>query len=198
MKSLVSNKDKNTVRLPISLGIGISVAVDENEGKSYMILTPFQYISFITSMFTGLFMLAVRLIEPYFWFVFKKAILYCYGTPYTEEQLKEKESKLMDTTTAFLKSSLNIDLVHIILKCISQECTKKEYDNLEDELKDEDFTETYPFYINEVEIENAEEWHIFNEVQNNEYQDLNEMPNTDQNLIINESIKVTELAPKVF
>lgn len=110
---------KDVYYIPGPLSVG-NVEYIHN-GRPYMKLDSFQFISFIASMSTGIFMGIIRLFEPYFLFLFKQAFFTLYGLPYTEEQLEERQSKITDMTSAFLKSSLNIELVHIILKAISDE-----------------------------------------------------------------------------
>lgn len=87
----------------------------EKEDKHYMDYKPLQMLSFIASIMTGLIMAIIRCLEPYFAFLLKKTFKSFYGIPLLQEELLDKK-QLTDTITQFLNSSLNIELVHIILK----------------------------------------------------------------------------------
>ena len=67
---------------------------------------------------TGIFLTLLRINEPYFYFVFYKTIMEFFGEVLSEEDLIKEES-LDDTLSTFLSSSLNVELVHIILKGIT-------------------------------------------------------------------------------
>jgi len=63
-----------------------------------------------------------------------------YGIPWTIDDEQEKYGKVDDTISTFLNSSLNIELVHIILKSITDDCKNQDrvdlawervYDNFE-------------------------------------------------------------------
>ena len=111
----------STVRFPN--GFFQKVWVKDGD-KKYMDLNTYQIISFISSISTGFIMGLIRLMEPYFLFLLKTFFKSVYGIPLENEEEDKKNSKLSDTITAYLNSSLNIELVHIILKAITQEWTK--------------------------------------------------------------------------
>ena len=208
------NDENGYVYIPSALGMTSQANIDIEDKVSHVKLTVFQYISYIASMSTGIFMLGARLMEPYFWFVFKKAILYCYGTPYTEEELKRKESKFTDTTSAFLQSSLNVELVHILLKCISEKCSEKLDPRTEsrNEVFDTDYEFKREFMLHQIKIENAREWNLLNQQSIIGYQSLDEQSDEEEKgrdtlrthesnmntVTINQAIEIIELAPKVF
>lgn len=198
------DEDENMqlIRAPFAFGMAVYVQVESfgDDTSRHMRLTPFQYISFVASMSTGLFMGVIRLFEPYFFFLFKKAFFTLFGQPYTEEQLDEKQNQITDTTNAFLKSSLNIELVHIILKAISEECTKIE-DAVSRDCKvlDQDFDHRRKFFLHEIEIKDPKEWRLVDVAkQTDNFKLLEEESSNDDFLIINEDIEIKEIAPKVF
>lgn len=65
---------------------------------------------------TGIFLALIRLNEPFFKFLIKKFVLNCFGI------IHEIEGDGVQTKTlsTFLASSLNVELVHIILKGIKK------------------------------------------------------------------------------
>ena len=65
---------------------------------------------------TGIFLALIRLHEPYFKFILKKFSLGCFGIVLDVESDGVKSK----TLSTFLASSLNIELVHIILKGIKK------------------------------------------------------------------------------
>ena len=150
----------------LRMPVGTYIQVIVKDGKKYMNLTGFQVVSFIASLSTGLVMGIIRCFEPYFLFLLKKTIKAVYGVPLTEEEISRKKNKMTDTVSAFLNSSLNIELVHIILKAITQECTKTRLSFGEWKSfipVDEYFDETKEYTINEIEISNPKEWGLFEE-----------------------------------
>jgi hypothetical protein len=191
----------HTIRAP--MGIYITVLKDE---KNYMHLTTFQILSFIASISTGLLMGIIRCFEPYFYFLLKKTIKAFYGIPLSEEEITKKNSKLTDTFAAFLNSSLNIELVHIILKAITQECTKTSLPK--DGWKtfiplDQDFDERKIYEMHEIEIKDPKKWKLFDDKSGKALKTNNldgEKPyNAEKDtLMINENISIEELAPKIF
>lgn len=186
--------------------MGFYVKVLTND-KKYMELTTFQVISFIASISTGLVMGIIRCFEPYFHFLLKKTIKAFYGIPLSEEEINKKDSQMTDTIAAFLNSSLNIELVHIILKAITQECTKTSLpkDGWRNFIPlDQDFDEKKKYEMHEIEIKDPKKWKLFDEpvkelvrININVFgvQPYNQETDT---LIINEDISIEELAPKIF
>ena len=174
------------------------------EDKEYMDLDTFQVISFIASISTGFIMGLIRLMEPYFLFILKTFIKSLYGIPLADDEEDKKTSKLSDTITAFLSSSLNIELVHIILKAITQECTKTtipagDWNSFVP--LDSDFEEKKKYPIEEIEIKDPSKWNLLSgavksmKLAPNLFGKLDKDPTT---IIINEDISVEELAPKIF
>jgi len=188
----------------IRLPVGTYIQVIGDEDKKYMDLTTLQLISFIASLSTGLVMGIIRCFEPYFLFLLKKTIKAVYGVPLTEEEIAKKNSKMTDTISAFLNSSLNIELVHIILKAITQECTKTELpkDGWKSYIPlDANFEERRKYDLNEIVITDPKKWGLFNEPADDLAKSLNAGVLNDQSqesLIINEDISIEELAPDIF
>ena len=70
-----------------------------------------------TSMFsTGILLAIVRLFEPFFLFLIKQSTWMCFGILLDEDE----EGIKSETLSTFLASSLNVELVHIILKGIKK------------------------------------------------------------------------------
>jgi len=180
------------------LGIGMNVWVSE---KNYMELNTIQIISFLASMSTGLVMGVIRCFEPYFHFLLLKTIKAFYGIPLSEEEIDKRKNKLTDTIATFLNSSLNIELVHIILKAISQECTKTELpvEGWKSFIPiDDHFKEKAKHNINEIVIKDPEKWNLIDQgVKKNKNTEFHETIQ-ENGLIIREDISVKELAPKIF
>lgn len=191
---------KQLIMMP--MGFVTEVWVDPD--KHYMDLNFLQVASFLASISTGLIMGVIRSFEPYFHFLLKKTIKAFYGIPLSEEEIDKNNSQLTDTIAAFLNSSLNIELVHIILKAITQECTKtsiplndwKSFVPL-----DQDFNEKKRYPITEIEVTDPQKWNLFENPINAMRLGIDVLAveaNQNETLIINEDISVTELAPKIF
>uniref|UniRef100_A0A7S3JEQ7 PIPK domain-containing protein n=1 Tax=Euplotes harpa TaxID=151035 RepID=A0A7S3JEQ7_9SPIT len=191
---------KTYVRFPN--GVYSQVWVKPGE-KNYMELTTIQFISFIANISTGFVMGAIRCMEPYFIFLLKRFFKTLFGQPTANDDGKG-DNKINDTVAAFLNSSLNIELVHIILKAITLECTKTEIPT--DDWKyfiplDSDFEEKKVYPINEIEINDAAKWKLFSEPVKGLKIGINVLGFEDRDsdtLIINEDSSVEELAPKIF
>ena len=152
-------------------------------------------ISFTASLSTGFVLAVIRFMEPYFQFLIKKTFKSLYGINIDYEEEAKKNSNLSDTYSAFLNSSLNIELVHIILKSITEECTRTWIiESTQDAaICDSHFSEVNEYELDEIKI-NAKQWQICDAGEDDEQRALL----NDDFVFINEDIKVTELAPKVF
>lgn len=72
------------------------------------------YVSGISMFSTGIVLASIRLFEPFFSFLIKKFIMNCFGIVIDEDS----EGVNTKTLSTFLASSLNVELVNIILKGI--------------------------------------------------------------------------------
>ena len=122
----------------------------------------------------------------------------------------QKQAILNSNQASFLMSSYNIELVHIILKAVSEYTvgTPKSTHNYK-VYQGYDFKNKNKFTIDAVQIENYKNWDISHVVDKTE-KDEKEMVElnrrgTDQTILdekesltINEDIMVTEYAPDVF
>ena len=120
-----------------------------------------------------------------------------YGIPWTINDEQEKYGELSDTISTFLNSSLNIELVHIILKSITDDCKNQKRLDLpwKDIYNDFDkywVKEKHDYY--EIEIEDPDAWAIDN-LSKSKKKEFN----TNKKIIrITEDIEVTQLAPEIF
>lgn len=121
-----------------------------------------------------------------------------YGKPWTIDNEQEKYGKLDDTISTFLNSSLNIELVHIILKSITDDC--KNHDSDESPIPWNEIYKNFDQYnvkkkhdYYEIEIEDPDSWAIENIDQ------VKKEPGHVKKIIrITEDIEVTQLAPEIF
>lgn len=72
------------------------------------------YISGFTAFSTGILLAAVRLYEPFFFFIIKQNIYMWFGEVLDADGIKT------EPLSTFLASSLNVELVHVILKGIKK------------------------------------------------------------------------------
>lgn len=73
----------------------------------------------MTAMLTGLIMAMIRIKEPYFKFLLKKEMKSWFGILMDEKEIENSKYYINDTLTTFLTCSLNVELVHVILKSIA-------------------------------------------------------------------------------
>ena len=73
---------------------------------------------------SGIILSAIRMLEPYFQVLVCKKVYQFYGDEYELESVgfgTEKDRQMAtDTLNTFLTSSLNVELVFVILKCIGE------------------------------------------------------------------------------
>jgi hypothetical protein len=109
---------------------GIVGQVWINDREKVVTMEVNQVVSLMATISTGLLMAFIRCFEPYFIFVCRKCFYRIYGKPWTIDDEQEAYGKLDDTISTFLNSSLNIELVHIILKSITDDCKKQDKSNI--------------------------------------------------------------------
>jgi hypothetical protein len=100
---------------------GIAAEIWINGEKKEIQMETSQIVSLFATLSTGLIMAIIRCFEPYFIFICRKVFFMIYGKPWTIDDEQKKYGKLDDTISTFLNSSLNIELVHIILKSITDD-----------------------------------------------------------------------------
>ena len=172
-----------------------------------MDLTFFQLVSFIASISTGFVMGVIRWMEPYFHFLLRKYFKSLFGIPLSQKEIDKKNRQITDTIAAFLNSTLNIELVHIILKAITQEWTRTKIP--EEDCTSfiplmSDYSETKSYEIHEIEIKDTSNWKVLSEPVDTMKLGIDIVGFDDDNghgsdtTIINEDISIEELAPKIF
>ena len=106
-------------------------------------------ISSFAMFSTGILLAIVRLFEPFFLFLIKQFIYMCFGVLLDEEE----EGVYTETLSTFLASSLNVELVHIILKGIKRfSSVKIEQEN------DAEGIKLRIQRLNRIKIKNPEMW----------------------------------------
>jgi len=84
------------------------------------------YLSSMMCFCMGIFLTAIRLFEPLFRVILIKQAYEFFGDLYDEEKSDEKNKQLNnDSLSTFLNSSLNVELVFIILKSITTFSSRK-------------------------------------------------------------------------
>lgn len=114
-------------------------------------------------MMTGLVMASIRAREPYFKFLLKSKVYEWFGILMDEKEITESEQYMNDTLVTFLTSSLNVELVHIILESITKYSKAKaivpdmaNYLNY----KEQNFKEKNCFSLDTIKIRNPEKWKV--------------------------------------
>lgn len=120
---------------------------------------------------------------------------------------KESEKTQVEgTLLSFLMSSLNIELVHIILSAVSERTvgTAKSKNNFK-VYNDYDHKSCNEFVLDSIEIEDKDNWDVAQVTNNQDMRRLTEgrretlkAVSLDRKLVINEDIHVIEYAPDVF
>lgn len=109
------------------------------------------------AMLTGAFMSIVRLTEDIF-LQQAKALLYTFYGVGVEEK---SHSKIEGTLLSFLNSSLNLELVHIILTTVSKNTVGTPKSNTNYKVyQDYDHTNVNHYVMDEITIENRQDWDV--------------------------------------
>ena len=159
---------------------------------------------------TGILMSIVRMREPVFKAILKRFTWQYFGELTDDEQ--GKSSGMDSTLLSFLMSSLNIELVHIILTTVSKNTvgTPKSKDSFK-VYQNYDHSNMNTFVLDSITIEDRQQWDLNLVQQNDQSAAIRRSTRKDtltkrelviaefQNkLVINEDIEVTEYAPDVF
>lgn len=163
-----------------------------------------QVLSLVTTISTGLIMAIIRCLEPYFLFICRKLFYMIYGIPWTIEDEQDSYGKLDDTINILLNSSLNIELVHIILKSITDDCKNSErldvttvkWSEIYNNFEQYNVKEKHDYY--EIEIEDPDKWAI-DQFEPENKEDIKDEDNNEKKIItVTEDIEVIQLAPDIF
>ena len=140
--------------------------------------------------------------EPFFKFLLKKAIYGLFGMRIEESEDQEKHFGC--TLNQLLLSSLNVELVCIILKGVVK-FSKVSLDDI-DPTKDQ-FKVRRKCFLNRIKIKEPEKWDVekqhdqpLNDSDSNAIRNSNPYLNKPLNkdLTINEAVQITEYAPALF
>jgi len=159
---------------------------------------------------TGFLMSVVRVREPIFWRQARTYFWQFWGEIIPEDTDLDGANSSANSSTllSFLMSSLNIELVHIILTAVSEKTvgTAKSIDD-HHVYMNYDHTNENTFIIDCIEIPDREEWDVgavftkgpLDRKRNSTFR-KDGAPEVEfqKKLIINEDIRVTEYAPDVF
>lgn len=143
----------------------------------------------------------IRVQEPQVLTAVKSFFWQCFGIHYEEDLDHEVKGTLIQ----FLTSSVTVELVHLILKTVS-EYTVGTSKGSEKVYQGYDFKNKNSFTLDAIEIENPENWTVGTpsaKKSNHKAFNLAEgsasLHNDEKNLlVINEDMVVTEYAPDVF
>lgn len=76
-------------------------------------------LTIYVSLATGLILSMIRGLEPYFKYVVVKTWRSWFGEALDLDEKEVKENYVNDSLATFLTSSLNVELVHVILQAIT-------------------------------------------------------------------------------
>ena len=76
-----------------------------------------------SALCTGLVISLVRASEPYFFFVIKKEVWSWFGELLTQTEIDNSHGTESESLSTVLASSLNVELVNVILESISTRCS---------------------------------------------------------------------------
>ncbi|CDW83493.1 phosphatidylinositol phosphate kinase [Stylonychia lemnae] len=133
------------------------------DAEKETLMNVLQNISIITAMCTGTIMSLIRIQEPYFKFLIKKQFKAFFGILMEEKDIQNSQQYINDSLATFLTSSLNVELVHVILESITKHTVGKLYtgaDYLSYLNEAKNFTEKNRFNMDTIQIRNPEKWKV--------------------------------------
>jgi hypothetical protein len=191
-------------------------------------------ITIYTSMMTGFIMSVIRAREPYFRFLIKQQWCSFFGIALDENDKHTSAQYVNDSLATFLTSSLNVELVHVILEAITKH-TKSFVDPTVNHLNFKGATlakDKSEFTIDTIMIKNPDKWKVaklpdfleqefdtaatkhkgtirlaknsHGKLPSGKPEDplllkqMEAVDKTEEVLVINEDVKVTEYAPMAF
>ena len=118
-------------------------------------------LSTMATMVTGFVMSMIRIREPYFKFLIIQWYRGLFGETMSEKDIQNSKEQLNDSLATFLTSSLNVELVHVILDSITKH-TKSFTDPNRNYLSysDEKFKEKHTIVIDTIRIKDQEKWAV--------------------------------------
>ena len=119
------------------------------------------FMSTMATMVTGFVMSIIRIREPYFKFLIVQWYRGLFGETMSEKDIENSKEQLNDSLATFLTSSLNVELVHVILDSITKH-TKSFTDPNRNYLsyQDEKFKEKHTITIDTIRIKDQEKWAV--------------------------------------
>lgn len=118
-------------------------------------------VSIITSMFTGIIMTFIRVREPYFKFLIRSEFKGWFGILLDENDIKKSNEYVNDSLATFLTSSINVELVHLILEAITKHTVGKTDPTVNYlSFGKEKFKEVNKFTIDTIVIKEPEKWKV--------------------------------------
>lgn len=119
-------------------------------------------ITIYTSMLTGFIMSIIRAREPYFRFLIRQQWCSFFGIDLDENDKQTSAQYVNDSLATFLTSSLNVELVHVILEAITKH-TKSYVDPTHNHTNFKNETlhkEKSQFTIDTIMIKNPDKWKV--------------------------------------
>ena len=118
------------------------------------------YVSMIAAMLTGVILACIRCREPYFKFLIKQQVKEYFGVLMSEKEIAQNGGMLNDTVGTFLTSSLNVELVHVILVSIGRSGGKLRPNSNYLDYTKKDFCQTKEHLITSFKIYDPEKWKV--------------------------------------
>ena len=118
--NIPSSNNHATTYLQELFSVGMGVQQGSSQSQK-LVGAPLFWMSAIMTFSTGFFLTAVRFIEPLFRFLICSYAYQFYGEFYqSKDQLSDEERQVQhDALSSFLSTSLNVELVYILLQSIT-------------------------------------------------------------------------------